>query len=285
MSGVRITVVTRTCDRPDMLARAAQGLSAQDIQFDWIIVNDGQSDVDLGNVKRSGVTPVILKTAPSADARPKGRGQAGIIGMAAVKGQYILLHDDDDMLEPGALRRLAEYLDAHPHAVGVSGGHEVWHEGEGEPEKVSTYQSALPIKFYALAERNTLLTISTLFRRETYEAIGGLRTDMDALEDWDLWLRMMVKGDIDVISDVVARQYIRIETAAPALRNSRVIEHEEARIRLLNAYLRDDLEAGRVGLGSLVHRPHARFVEQVDDRLRRAGALKRKFMPWTGSGS
>jgi len=263
--------------------RAAEGLSSQGGGFDWLIVNDGVGEIDRESLSISGVSISVIETAPSADARKKGRSFSGKAGLAAAQGEYLLLHDDDDMLLPGALEALSAYLDENPKVVAVSGGNEVWEETEGEAYKVSTNELGLPLRFYDLAERNRLLTISTLFRRQVYEDIGGLRTDIDALEDWDLWLRMMVQGDIDVIKNIVARQYLRGEGAASALSNSTQAEHEDARIRLLNAYLRDDIQAGRLGLGALVHRPHARFVEEVDDRLRRAGRLKRKFMPWTSN--
>ena len=264
-----ISVVTRTFNRPDALARAAAALAAQDRAFEWVVVNAGDAPVDV-----PGDCVVV-----SPDGNP-GRALAAKLGVEAASGALLMLHDDDDTLEPGALGVLADALKAAPHAAAVTCGYAVIEEDGGAERELSRHAYDLPISLYDMAERNRILTVGTLFRRSAYDASGGMRTEVDALEDWDLWLRMMCVGDIVTVPDVLARQYVRpAETDGPDANSARD-EHERARVLLQNRWLRDDIAAGRTGLGEITHRPHARFVEEVDDRLRRAGAIKRKLMPW-----
>ena len=268
-----ISVVTRTHRRPDALARAARYLRAQTVPFEWIVVNAGDAPLDSAILKGVGTACHVI------DAGPLGRARAAKVGLERASGALLMIHDDDDTLEPDALGRLAEYLRDTPGDVAVTCGYTRVREGEGADVVEHTHSPAIPPTLYDMAERNRVLTVGTLFRADAYQAAGGMRTEVDALEDWDLWLRLLVEGDFGVIPDVLATQYVRGDTDGPAA-NSQPAEHEAARVRLLNRYLRDDIRAGRLGLGQLTHRPHARFVEEVDDRLRRAGQLKRALTPW-----
>lgn len=277
MSGPHITVVTRTCDRPEKLARAARGLRAQTIPFEWVVVQDGAIPIDSAVLSGVGDRQTVLNPTQKL-----GLAKAAHAGLDAASGDFLMLHDDDDTLLPTALETLSCALEAAPDCVAVTCGYEVWHESEGAaPSCSETASNALPLRFYDLCERNTILTIGTLFRAETYRAIGGVRTDILALEDWDLWIRFMQRGDILRVPDVLARQFIRPASIAGSPQaNSLKEDHHRAHILLQNAYLREDIAAGRIGLGALTHRPHAQFVAEVDDRLQRAGHIKRKLMPW-----
>jgi glycosyltransferase involved in cell wall biosynthesis len=279
MSGapLSLSIITRTCNRPDALARAAAGLRSQDAGFEWVVVNDGDAPLNSDVLLGVGSSQNVVNPPERL-----GRSGAAQAGLDAASGDYLMLHDDDDALCPGALSALQTYLDENPAQVAVSCGYEVWHEDDaGGVQYVISAAHDLPPRLYDLAERNSLLTIGTLFRADAARDAGGIRTDIDALEDWDLWLRLMQIGDIGVVPNVLARQYIRTTDTSGARANSDPRDHELARITLQNAWLRNDIAAGRTGLGELTHRPHARFIEEADDRLRRAGALKRKIFPWT----
>ncbi len=244
--------------------------------FDWVVVNDGEDPIDAGSLSGVGIAQTVID-----EAEHLGRARAAKMGLDAATGDYLMLHDDDDALVPQALERLSHYLDAHSDDIAVTCGYEKVLEEGGRQTLLKRHAPELLPTLYDMAERNRILTIGTLFRASTYREVGGMNMRVDALEDWDLWLRLMTKGDIGVIPDILARQFVRPDTQTGDAANSHRREHEIARVRLLNTWLRADIEAGRTGLGELAHRPHARFIEESRDRLRRAGALKRKIMPWT----
>jgi len=247
------------------------------VDFEWVVVNDGSTELDMTTFSSVGTTRLVINTGPRA-----GRAVAAQAGIKAASGDYIMLHDDDDKLMPGALLQLAASLDEDQFYVAVTCGYETFEERLGESDALlRSHSPKLPPQLYDMAERNRILTIGTLFRRDAYDRVGGIRTDISALEDWDLWLRLMTIGDFGIVSDVLARQYIRPDGTRGATANSEDLLHAQARIRLQNAYLRDDIASGRIGLGNLVHRPHAQFVEEMVDRMKRAGTLKRKLLPWT----
>ena len=167
----KITVITRTKDRPRLLARVAKGLELQSFHdFEWLIVNDG------------GIAPkieTVLK--PRIINLPENLGRAGAAdtGLREAKGDYILFHDDDDSLNERALEKLCEALDDASDCVGAICGYEIIHEETAKDDfqptgTRETHIPALPPALNDLAFANTLLTISTLFRREAALKAGGM---------------------------------------------------------------------------------------------------------------
>jgi len=202
----KITVITRTKDRPRLLARVAKGLELQSYNdFEWLIINDG----------------------------------------------------GDDSLKDRALEKLAEALDEAPDCVGAICGYEL----------------------NDLAFANTLLTISTLFRRDAAIKAGGMTLTLDALEDWDLWLRLMLEGDFVLVKDALAYQHLRAPTH-DAYAQSAKAEHDTARIRLLNHYLREDIKSGKQGLGHLMNVQNRQTIEELSALTGSLRKIKRRLMFW-----
>lgn len=270
----KISIITRTKDRPVFLARAAQSLSAQSFQdFEWVVVNDGGDESSIASLIKTsavGQSQKLINLKTSA-----GRGGAGQAGLDKARGTYIMFHDDDDALAPDALEKLSAVLDHEPDAVAVTSTYEaVKEELRGgklvELTRKPSPQSDLPISLSDLAYRNQLLTIGTLFRRDIALDVGGVKDSLPVLEDWDLWLRMAERGDILRVPEVLAYQHIREGRGAQA--NSNLELHRQVEAKLRNAYLRRDLAEGRQGLGHLMNMQHRETLEEMKGLL---GALRR----------
>jgi len=272
----KITVITRTKDRPRLLARAAKGLELQSYDsFEWLIINDGGAAPEIDSV----LNPRIINL-------PENLGRAGAAdkGLGEAKGDYILFHDDDDSLKDRALEKLAEALDHAPECVGAICGYEVIHEdtAQGNFKPTGTRESHipdLPPTLNDLAFANTLLTISTLFRREAAIKAGGMTLSLDALEDWDLWLRLMLEGDFVLVKEALAYQHLRA-AADDAYSQSAKAEHDAARIRLLNHYLREDIKSGKQGLGHLMNVQNRQTIEELSALTGSLRKIKRRLIFW-----
>ena len=274
-SKVKISVITRTLDRPFFLGRAAKYLADQTLSnFEWIIVNDGGARDDVVNacadLKVGSGKPKFIH-----HKTPKGRGYAAQAGLKAAKGEYILLHDDDDWLAPSGLSGLLECIDANAKCVAATCGVQpvtevlkqgIWKEKRREKTLIHKY----PPTLQEIAYRNTILTISTLFRRDTAIAAGGVNPDLDVLEDWDLWLRLFLEGDFALCPNVLAFQSLRPDSAESA--QSRRDDHMAALSQIRNHYLREDIKQGRASLGTLLN-PHNR--SQFDDLSQITHLLKK----------
>jgi len=272
----KITVITRTKDRPRLLARVAKGLELQSYDsFEWLIVNDGGAAPEVDSV----LNPRIINLTKNL-----GRAGAADKGLREATGEYALFHDDDDSLKDRALEKLAAALDEAPDCVGAICGYEVIHESAAEGDFKPTGERTqhipdLPPTLNDLAFANTLLTISTLFKRDAAIKAGGMTLTLDALEDWDLWLRLMLEGDFVLIKEALAYQHLR-ESADDAYAQSAKSEHDAARIRLLNHYLREDIKSGKQGLGHLMNVQNRQTIEELSALTGSLRTLKRRLMFW-----
>jgi len=272
----KVSVILRTKDRPLLLERALKGLAAQSFDdYELVIVNDGGTPPNL-----AGGPQITIINNPNS----LGRSGAADKGLKAAKGDYVLFHDDDDTLLPEALAILSETLDAAPEAIGAICGYEIITEaGEAgdfkETEPRRSHIPDLPPTLTDLAFANSLLTISTLFKRKAAIQAGGITLGLDALEDWDLWLRLMLEGDFALTKQVLARQHIR-EASDGAYNQSAKDEHDAARIRLLNHYLREDIKSGKQGLGHLMNVQNRQTIEDLNYITGTLKKIKKAFTPW-----
>ncbi len=272
----KISVITRTCNRPRLLARTIKGLEAQSFKdFELLIVNDGGA-------------PPLIETLLNARTinLPENLGRAGAAdrGLREAKGDYVLFHDDDDSLKMEALGKLSKALDMAPDCIGAICGYETIYEANADKDfkptgQRDTHIPDLPPTLNDLAFANTLLTISTLFRREAALNAGGMTLSLNALEDWDLWLRLMLEGDFTLVKEALAYQYLRGDTNDAYAQSAKTV-HDAARIRLLNHYLREDIKMGRPGLGHLMNVQNRQTIEDLSYLTRTLKSLKRRLIFW-----
>jgi glycosyltransferase involved in cell wall biosynthesis len=172
----RVAVIV-PCHNDGALAQQAIASIQEDEPVEIIVVDDGSTDTDseqkLADIRRSGVQVLRRENG--------GLGAARNTGLSATTAPLVYPLDADDLLEAGALGAMADTLDAHPQAQFTWGDYAVFGDYDGHyrsPEKflpwTLTYVNPYPV--------------SSMFRRETLERLGGW--EGWAYEDWDLWLRL-----------------------------------------------------------------------------------------------
>lgn len=273
---MRIAVVTRTRNRPALLARARASVCLQVHRpLVWSVVEDGVSDPEVLKqveaARGAGIETVLTRLDVS-----RGRAGAANVGVAACDSDAVMLLDDDDELLPDGVGILARALSAAPTAdMGVCAPVEV---AEEERQKDGTWTVGRrtltnvergPVRLIDLAYRNFVPVNGFLYWRAAWQAVGGYDESLPVLEDWDFVLKLILRGEIGKVHETVARYYVRPKMASPEdpVSNSVVGSHalhEEYEVRLRNRYLRADLEAGRFGLGVLMNPPHRLPMERIN---------------------
>ena len=161
----RVSLVIPVYDPGPYLRPCLDSVVAQDLAgLEVIVIDDGSTDGSGAIVDEYAGGRgwhVVHQENSGWPGRPRN------LGMAAATGEYVFFLDADDVLGPEALRRLADFADAHasdvvvPKMVGV-GGREV-------PEEL--YEATDP----DVEDRASLfatLTPGKLFRRSFLEAQG-----------------------------------------------------------------------------------------------------------------
>jgi glycosyltransferase involved in cell wall biosynthesis len=199
----RVSVVVRTKDRPAFLKRALTDIAAQTFS-DWevVVVNDGGDGHEARAIVDRSSLPNRVTVVDSAD--PGGRCVAANEGVRASTGEYVVLHDDDDRWAPEFLARTIEWLDSHPRDVGVMVSTAIVYEeqrGDGwvEVERTPFWAGMSRLSLIELLEINRAVPISFLYRRSLHESAGWYDESLDAVEDWDFYLRVVAVGSVGFI--------------------------------------------------------------------------------------
>ena len=169
-------------------------LSQQDVELEFIVVDDGSTDG----------SAAILDAAAEKDARLRvvhksnqGLTRALIDGCARASAPWIARQDADDLSLPGRLAALLDLARRHPEAVLLSSS--VQYVGPNGERLFRMSRPADPNR-----ARRQLLDEkggppahgSVMFSRAAYRAVGGYRACFYFGQDSDLWLRLAEQGGV-----------------------------------------------------------------------------------------
>ncbi len=204
-----ITLVTPSFRQAGFIEETFASVVAQDYAgLDWWIV-DALSDDGTGEILdrwegRAGLT--ILRE------RDSGQGDAIAKGFARGTGELLGWLNSDDLLLPGALRVVGQAFAANPDAVAVCGaGWKV--DADGRRTK---RVAARAFDGRLIRTALTYLQPAMFFRRDAYEAVGGLDTSLQYAMDWDLLVRLAERGRVVAVDEDLAELRCYAETKSEA---------------------------------------------------------------------
>ncbi|MDO4565780.1 MAG: glycosyltransferase family A protein [Oscillospiraceae bacterium] len=223
-----VSLVTRTRNRPETLRRTLECLRRQTYgNFEVVVIEDGEA-LSSQMIKRDFCDLNIVYKATIENV---GRAAAARLGFELARGEWLALLDDDDYLYP-------EHIELGLAKAAESGADIVFLRGIAlEIEKKSEAPYSFEVKnrrvldfprvdAFTMARRCVTAQNGVLFKKSLYESVGGMRADMGAHEDWNLWLRLLTRGESVVLP------YITCCYIVPA-------DREAERQRLMN-YARFD---------------------------------------------
>ncbi|MFK7934936.1 MAG: PIG-L family deacetylase [Saprospiraceae bacterium] len=199
-----VSIIVRTKDRPELLQEALTSLVRQThSRIEVLVVNDG--GVALDAVLDTFRSDLELRYFPLTSSQ--GRSAAANVGLQMASGKYVGFLDDDDLLYPHHIEKLVTALECCSEKLVYS-----------DCEKGDYFKVAN--KFYLrrakllykgvdfdrkqLAFNNYIPIMTALFHRSLYHNRITMRTDLDALEDWDLWLQFSKWTDFKRVAGITA---------------------------------------------------------------------------------
>lgn len=194
MERPKVSVLLPTYNRPNLLGRAVESILTQSFtDLELIVINDASTDDTksfLEDLSRRDhrVRPVHHEKNYYPDI---SRTLNEALGLA--RGMYIARLDDDDYwCDREKLSKQVAFLDSHPDYVLTGGGTIVIDENDTERFRYLKIETDADIRKHALFA-NPFTHSTVMFRREDALAAGGYG-DFENAEDWDLWLRMGLRG-------------------------------------------------------------------------------------------
>jgi glycosyltransferase involved in cell wall biosynthesis len=179
-----VSVVIRTVGRGE-LNEALESVAAQTYTRIEVVVVDALGSGGPGFDARCGPFPLRLCSL----GNPLRRSAAANAGLAAARGAYLILLDEDDWFLPNHVAALVAALEQHPDAPLAYTG--VW---VVNTDRVATDTINAPYSSGALRSGNYIPVHAALFRHSVVDR--GLRfdEDLDEYEDWDFWLHLSREG-------------------------------------------------------------------------------------------
>ena len=176
---------------PIELDRCLASVAAQDVlPAQTVVVRDGPVD--------QGVVDVLARYAEALSmveevlARNSGLGTALAAGLARCECDLVARMDTDDRCASGRFRKQVQFLARHPEVAVVGGVQREFRRGGRGYADRRLPESTAAIAAFA-KRRNPLNHPTVMFRRPAIVDVGGYRS-FHLLEDYDLWVRVLLAG-------------------------------------------------------------------------------------------
>ena len=276
MTPPRVGIVVRTKNRPWFLARALRDVAAQTFD-DWTvhIVNDGGDGVEVDAAIAELPEDQRKRVAVTHNPSAAGRSAAANQGVRALKAEFVVLHDDDDLWHPSFLARTVAHLDEHGGDIGVMVRTEIVYEadkggGFAEVGRAPFWPDLTQITYFDLLQVNRAVPISYLYRRALHDVVGYYREDLHAVEDWEFNLRTTVDHRIGFIAGEPLAYWMQRVGVDGELGNSMfalAADHDKYDLLVRDEALREFVRAHGPGLPLYL----ARYIQdevarQLDER-------------------
>lgn len=203
-----VSVIVPTHNRAAHLQRALASVRAQTWRrLQVIVIANGCND-DTAQVAREFQRQLESESPPRIDVvfrefkESLGGARARNIGMDCAHGEYIAFLDDDDCWHPHKLAAQIELINRHDCALVGSAHCDMYGRLGGEFMRAAGRAAGdgVELRFDDLACENKLGGFSFCLTRRT--TLGDSRIDeqLQALQDWDLWLKILRSGGVARIS-------------------------------------------------------------------------------------
>ncbi|MUG71209.1 glycosyltransferase family 2 protein [Paenibacillus validus] len=179
-----VSVVTPTYNRPGTLSELLESLSRQTYKrLQIIVVNDAGDPIE----EAVGLYPELDVTIVNMESNGK-HVAARNRGLSEVRGAYILLCDDDDLLLPTHVERMVREIE---DCDLVYSDVEIFDyvEEEGVRRATSRFVFAYEHDLEAMRRCSTFVSSGCLYRRELHDRLGPFDEGVYNYWDWDFILR------------------------------------------------------------------------------------------------
>lgn len=196
-----VSIIVRTCGRPKVLRETLLSLRAQTYpNIEVVVVEDGPDCA--GRMIREEFSDLNLLYRAAGEK--VGRSRAGNMAMELAHGKYLNFLDDDDLFYADHVEVLVKTLEGSQNRAAYAYAFETPVDVESrDPYRYTVYNylEVYKTKFnrVELCYHNYIPIQCIMFEKSLFEEYGGLDESLDALEDWDLWVRYAAHTDFDTV--------------------------------------------------------------------------------------
>ena len=205
----KISVIIPTFNRCDLLRQAVASVLGQTEQdSEILVVADGSIDATAAFMASFAIAKVRYFRFPEN----RGGNAARNEGIRNATGEYLAFLDDDDLWEPNK-------LELQLKALAVSGADLCWtrvglYRADGSLRRFAYYPHPFSNQHRAIMNDNFIGgTSSVVVRRAPVLSAGCFDEALPALQDWDLYIRLLKNGCRAEGVDVPLVRYVMVDPA------------------------------------------------------------------------
>lgn len=284
-----VSIIVPTFNRLEYLRRTLASVFQQTFR-DWeLLIADDGSDIDTRAYLQTLEDPPRVRVLwlPHSGRPSVARNAA----LRAAEGEYVAFLDSDDLWTPTKLQVQVDSLRRHIDCrwgytrfvlVDASGRPTEWQRTRNWPTPVGWILDRL-------ARSETVIAVpSVIVSRELLEQVGGFDESLVMCEDFDLWLRLAARSQVDAIDEpctLVTRHaqhsgnelssFEDCERVFEKLRQTRGTEH-------LHAILREKSAEVAIGIARS-HVASGNRTRALSTLLANAPRFWRHLRWWTGA--
>lgn len=256
---VIVDVIIPTFNRAYILPRSIESVLNQSYRhFMLHIVDDGSSDETLSVLEKYRKHPQVEIYHQENKGVSSARNLAGL----SSKSPWISFLDSDDEWMPNKLEVQMKYLQEHPECSFLH-SEELWIRNGVRVNPKQKHQKNNDNIFERSLEFCLISPSTVIMKKELFLKHQGFNEHFTVCEDYDLWLKILVKNDIGFIATpliekhgghadqlstkFVAMDYWRIKSLVNLFKSSDVSEGQKEKIKnvimkksdlLLKSYLK-----------------------------------------------
>ncbi len=183
---------------------------------DWeaIIVDDGSTDKTFDIASMYASKHLLIKVIKHE--RNLGNASACNTAITNSQGEYIALLGADDLFEPDKLMKQVIKLDVRKDIGAIITHAECFGSDDRSKEGVFNQpnRSRIEILRHFFYFGNFICDSSALIRKSVIDDVGLYNPRFQALVDWDLWVRIAMKYNINMIEERLTKIRIRNDSSS-----------------------------------------------------------------------
>ena len=222
-----VSVIVPTHNRARFLREALLSILAQRYPLiDLIVIANGCQD-DTVQVVRDlqAQYPTRSACANSSDSKVSwqffnfkgtlGGARARNIGLNAAQGEYVAFLDDDDLWHPDKLMTQVRILNSHPCCIVGTDFFYLYGDNRQRPagrvvRQIAGADDLVGLGFEDISCENRLGSFSLCLTRRSYIGESRINEGLEALQDWDLWLKILKNSSLPARISPFRHVYYRL---------------------------------------------------------------------------
>ncbi|HLW71881.1 MAG TPA: glycosyltransferase [Candidatus Binataceae bacterium] len=226
-----VSVIIATYNRRAMVAEAIASVVAQrEVCAELIVVDDGSTDATaetlarIAGEVRAGAGGVAMRIIAHREKR--GVAAARNTGVALASAPIVAFLDSDDLWRPFKLRRQIDFMATHPECA-IAQTAELWMRDGVQVNPGMRHRKRAGDIFLESLRTCILSPSAVILRTSLFRALGGFDEGLEAAEDYDLWLRILVRHEAGLIDEPLvirrAGHAGQLSASVPAIDRFRIL--------------------------------------------------------------